>query len=114
MTNVCILEYIWLDAHEKLRSKIKVVHHEVESTSDCPIWNFDGSSTGQSKGTFSDVFLKPVRLYNDPFRDCNSKLVLCECYDDHDGKTPNKFNHRKALAEIQEVHKDYECLSGIE
>ena len=95
MTSVCILEYVWLDAQGSLRSKVKVSEHEVKTIEDCSIWNFDGSSTGQSHGTFSDVFLKPVRLYKDPFRKCTSFLVLCECYDDIKELTPNKYNTRK-------------------
>jgi glutamine synthetase len=41
-----------------------------------PIWNFDGSSTGQAEGSNSDVYLYPVALYRDPFRLGDNKLVL--------------------------------------
>ncbi len=33
-----------------------------------PIWNFDGSSTGQAPGGNSDVYLRPCAVYPDPFR----------------------------------------------
>ena len=33
-----------------------------------PIWNFDGSSTGQAPGENSDVYLRPCAVYADPFR----------------------------------------------
>jgi glutamine synthetase len=33
-----------------------------------PIWNFDGSSTGQAPGENSDVYLRPCAVYPDPFR----------------------------------------------
>ena len=33
-----------------------------------PMWNFDGSSTGQAPGDNSDVYLKPVAVFPDPFR----------------------------------------------
>lgn len=33
-----------------------------------PMWNFDGSSTGQAPGADSDVYLKPAAVFPDPFR----------------------------------------------
>ena len=49
------------------------------SVSELPIWNFDGSSTGQAPGHDSEVLLVPVFMCPDPFRGGEHKLVLCEC-----------------------------------
>ena len=59
-----------------------------------PIWNFDGSSTGQAPGNDSEVLLKPVQIYKDPFRRGENILVLCECLKP-DG-TPVESNTRAA------------------
>ncbi len=58
---------------------------------DCPVWNFDGSSTKQAEGFNSDVFLKPACLFADPFRGGKNKLLLCECYKYNDEPTGNLF-----------------------
>ena len=41
-------------------------------------WNYDGSSTEQADGKDSEVYLKPVALYKDPFRiDLEGYIVFC-------------------------------------
>ena len=65
------LEYVWLDGYTpepNLRSKVKVINIKNAegrvSLDDCPEWSFDGSSTRQAEGKFSDCILKPVRMYD--------------------------------------------------
>ena len=36
----------------------KVLDHPVKSASELPLWNFDGSSTGQAPGHDSEVIIK--------------------------------------------------------
>lgn len=77
-------------------------------------WNFDGSSTGQAPGDNSDVYLKPVAVYPDPFRTLGGDniLVLSECWMS-DG-TPNKFNHRHECAKLMEKHAAQKPWFGLE
>lgn len=57
-------------------------------------WNFDGSSTGQAEGTNSEVYLKPVALFNDPFTLSPNKLVFCETFNFDKNPSCSKY-HRK-------------------
>jgi hypothetical protein len=77
-----------------------------------PIWNFDGSSTGQASGENSDVYIKPVAIYPDPFRQGDNKLVLCETYD-HLNK-PQATNKRFTCAQVMEEAKAHVPWFGIE
>uniref|UniRef100_A0A6C0EN32 glutamine synthetase n=1 Tax=viral metagenome TaxID=1070528 RepID=A0A6C0EN32_9ZZZZ len=92
-----LAEYIWLDCNQKLRSKTKVLP-EKTSLSDLPIWNYDGSSTGQATGENSEVLLKPIKIYPDPFRKDEHIFVLCECL--NPDSTPHKTNTRHPAVEI--------------
>ncbi len=108
-------EYIWVDGStptRTLRSKTKVIYDEVKSISDYPEWTFDGSSTGQADGEFSDCILRPVFATNDPLRGGNARLVLCEVFN-ADG-TPHATNSRAPLRAVAERHKALEPWFGIE
>jgi glutamine synthetase len=109
-------EYIWIDAHGGVRSKSKTLTKVPKDgqfkVEDLPEWNFDGSSTDQAPGDNSDVYLRPVALYPDPFRGAPNILVITECWDP-DG-TPNKFNHRHEAAKLMEAHKSHKPWFGLE
>ncbi|KAG8141742.1 putative Glutamine synthetase protein [Naja naja] len=71
--------YIWIDGSgEGLRSKTRTLSQEPNCVEELSEWNFDGSSTGQSEGSNSDMFLIPVKMFRDPFCLDPNKLVLCE------------------------------------
>lgn len=112
--NIQIAEYIWISAQGRLRSKTRIFQKPINNVTEVPLWNFDGSSTGQAVGKFSDVTLMPVRLYSDPFRDGPHIMVLCECYEDHALKEPNQYNTRHLLREALKGKDSHEMLSGIE
>jgi glutamine synthetase len=85
-------EYIWLDSDDELRSKTKIVKFPLE-INELPIWNYDGSSTGQATSSDSEVYIKPQAIFPDPLRKNNNILVMCDTYNS-DTITPHKDNIR--------------------
>ena len=108
-------EYIWIDGHQptaKLRSKTKVLDKKVNDVSELPEWGFDGSSTRQAEGHFSDCLLRPVYFLKDPIRGGDNILVMCEVFN-ADG-TVHESNKRAALREVAEKYADQDAWFGIE
>lgn len=77
------VEYVWIDGTgEHLRSKARTIDFEPKSPKELPLWSFDGSSTYQADSVLdSEILLRPVAIFKDPFRLGKNKLVLCECLD---------------------------------
>lgn len=89
----CCVEYVWTDVNGKLRGKTRVVNDDTLQLEDIPQWSYDGSSTGQAEGSYSEIILKPVKLIKDPFRRSSlNYIVLCACY--NPDNTPAKGNTR--------------------
>ena len=108
-------EYIWMDGHaptQKLRSKTKILNKKISSASEVPNWGFDGSSTNQAEGNFSDCLLKPVWLCKDPIRGKENILVMCEVMN-ADGSV-HASNTRAHLREIEEKFSKEKVWFGIE
>ncbi len=96
-----VVEYIWQDANGGFRSKTKIFptvcwEDTIETT---PLWNFDGSSTGQAETENSEVILKPWFKCMDPFRflinksNMYSQLIFCDLWvpkKDTDGQVVTK------------------------
>jgi len=103
------LEYIWLDGYTpepNLRSKTKVLTSETEpELESLPIWNFDGSSTKQADGNYSDCLLKPVKIIRDPQRK-NGYLVLCEVL--NPDMTPHSSNTRSSIKDDSNMWVGFE------
>lgn len=113
----CICEYVWIDAFGNMRSKVKVNYVKIIDNKPELIvgeWSFDGSSTGQAIGTDSDVLLKPIAIFKNPFITYQefSFLVLCECY--NKDRTPHETNKRYKCIETFNSCKEDEPLFGIE
>ena len=118
-----ILEYVWIDATGGMRSKTRVVKLDGSMNIDRIVsdpgleWSFDGSSTDQATGTDSDVLIRPVAIYLNPFFHNKSAmvqawLVLCDCYN-KDG-TPHVTNARVRCAQTETACSAEEPLFGIE
>jgi glutamine synthetase len=113
--STCVMaEYVWLDAKQVPRSKTKVLTARPGKLSDLPIWNYDGSSTEQAEGHNSEIEIKPVALFDDPFRGYPHVLVLTDCYNAWDD-APAIGNTRAACKEVhQKYGKKHDPWYGIE
>jgi len=126
MPPVTIAEYVWIDADKNTRSKSRtlpqigsenVAPAPAPSPSLFPIWNFDGSSTGQALGHSSEVIIVPRAVYPDPFRPTTpftgpNYLVLCDCYDPT--MEPINTNTRYNAAKIFEQVAHHKPWFGLE
>jgi hypothetical protein len=74
----------------ELRSKTKIVADGKKP----PVWGFDGSSTNQATGKFSDCVLNPVASFADPLRGPKDVLVMCEVL--NPDMSPHDTNTRAA------------------
>ena len=108
------LEYVWFGGNGELRSKTKIVSNNINDISQIPLWNFDGSSTGQATGIDSEVILKPVRLYKDPFNSRNDYIVLCETYLLNMEPHPTNTRHQATRTLEAENGLESEPIFGIE
>jgi len=105
--------YIWIDGSgQTMRSKTRTLDWDPQTCEQLPIWNFDGSSTGQAVGSNSDVYLHPVAIFPDPFRRGKHKIILCETYT-YDHK-PTHSNKRKTCKAVMEEAKDFKPWFGLE
>lgn len=114
------LEYIWIDGvgNGMLRCKNRILNLATspgsESLDMVPVWNFDGSSTGQADSvTDSECFLKPVYMCKDPFVPAGS-LVLCAAYKDLNLTIPARNNHHHHAADLLDKHKALRPWFGFE
>lgn len=126
------LEYIWLDGSypQQIRSKTKIIDRELDlnplklgaitidslfqnwkqNPESLPMWNFDGSSTGQAETSKSELLLKPVNIFKDPFK-TDAFIVMAEVY--NTDMTPHSTNKRSKMVETLDKYDD-ETMYGLE
>lgn len=89
-----IVEYVWIGGTgQDLRSKSKTFDRPIKSIDDLEEWNYDGSSTFQASTDSSEVLLRPVALFDDPFLGEPNKIALCETYHVNGQPTNSNFRH---------------------
>lgn len=108
--NKTVLEYVWLGGKNEFRSKIRVVNSIITCINDIPVWNYDGSSTGQATTENSDVMLMPCAAYMNPLT--QGLLVLCSTYTPDGTPLPN--NHRHNAVEVFKKDLESEPWFAIE
>jgi len=109
-------EYIWIGGTGlDIRAKTRTLKSKPKSIKDIPCWNYDGSSTGQADGSYSEIWLQPVKFVRDPFRGGDNILCLCETLNAKTMK-PIETNRRCLASKIfeQKSVKDEEPWYGIE
>lgn len=114
-------EYIWLGGNSEFRSKVKFTNDIIDHDDDYmepPDWNYDGSSTNQATGNNSEVILRPVKKYRNPYNPTNQYdyFVLCDTwvYDDNINLVPHSTNTRVIAERIFNNFNNDKPIFGIE
>ncbi|CAJ0963820.1 unnamed protein product, partial [Mesorhabditis belari] len=109
----CQATYVWIDGTgENLRCKTRTLDKKPSQIEEYPLWNYDGSSTGQAVGQDSDRYLKAVAEFRDPFLGGQNTLVMCETYE-HAMK-PTATNHRAKCKEVMDRIASHKPFFGME
>ena len=114
-----IAEYVWIDGSGiGVRSKCRTLTGAITDISQLPEWNYDGSSTEQATTENSEVILKPVAYFPDPFRGGDNTLVMCSTYKwanaEKTDLTPTNTNFRHFAEPIFKLSEDHHPWFGIE
>jgi len=121
MTYPIIGEYLWYDRQFNFRTKSRTLFPDqfkvsVLDANGWPDWNYDGSSTDQANGDYSEIILRPKCVVIDPFRHRHgiSKcfIVLCDTY--HPDGKPTDVNSRVNAISIFEKYSEERPWYGLE
>ncbi len=108
-TNKFIAEYVWVDGNGNYRSKSRVcdesdyLDKDKYKPDDYPIWNYDGSSTGDAKTVeksgITECVIRPIAVYPNVFNNKSlNVIVYCQAFyldnEDFEGNIEEiEFNH---------------------
>lgn len=114
-----VAEYVWIDGSGlTLRGKAKTVTKKINTLEDLPDWNYDGSSCYQASTHNSEVIMKPVAFYPDPFREGDNVIVMTETFTwaDQEFKSlkPSNTNFRNFAKKIFDAGDHEKPWFGIE
>jgi glutamine synthetase len=114
-----IAEYIWIDGTGlNLRSKSRTLPGPITDVSELPEWNYDGSSCEQAPTEDSEVIMKPVAFFPDPFRGGDNILVMTATYrwanEEKTELRPANTNFRHFALPVFEAGKEEHPWFGIE
>jgi glutamine synthetase len=110
-----IVEYVWIGGYgDDLRSKSKTYDKPINSIDDLGEWNYDGSSTHQAETNNSEVLIRPIALFDDPFNLKPNKICLCETFYSDGTPTNTNFRHfAKKIFDLDSENK-FDPWFGIE
>ena len=101
-----------------VRSKQRTLPLKNYTVDELPVWNYDGSSTYQAVTDNSEVVLKPVSIFKDPFRKGDNILVMCETFNWKDKsfseQIPANTNFRHFAKTIYDKAPHLEPWFGLE
>lgn len=103
-----------------VRSKARTIAgvQKITSLKQLPEWNYDGSSCYQASTQNSEIIMKPVAFFPDPFRGGNNVIVMTETYTWKDNQykdlVPANSNFRHYAKMIFDAYPGEEPWYGIE
>ena len=110
-----MVEYVWIGGlGDDLRSKSKTYTKPIYSIEDLDEWNYDGSSTRQATTNDSEVLIRPVAIFDDPFTLRPNKICLCETYYNDGTPTNTNFRHFASRIFNEKAIEQFDPWFGIE
>jgi glutamine synthetase len=117
-------EYVWFDSRNNFRSKTRIfdtLWEDAMTLDRFPLWNYDGSSTGQvyydkqsHHNHNSEIILEPYTFYHiDNFIIPDTYVIFCNSYiEDNDSKI--YLSSRQQVLDVFNNAENLDCMFGFE